>query len=114
MTSVSFCSLKNEPFILLKEDTYHRQLILKECEKNHFVPNIILSSSQIETIRSLVANGVGISFLLDVIAKKDSAVVSLSLEEPLYIKIGLAWKKDKYLSKATRAFIEFVKNLAQE
>jgi DNA-binding transcriptional LysR family regulator len=58
-----------------------------------------------------VAKGVGISFLLDVIARKSADVISLPLSEPLFIEIGLAWKKDKYLSKASQVFIEFVKNL---
>ncbi|MFZ5754419.1 MAG: LysR family transcriptional regulator [Bacillota bacterium] len=110
-SSVPFFQLRGESFILLKEDTYHRQIIMEECSKNKFTPNIILSSSQIETIRGLVAKGVGISFLLDVIARKSADVISLPLSEPLFIEIGLAWKKDKYLSKASQVFIEFVKNL---
>ena len=64
-SSVNFSQLKSESFILLKEDTYHRELILQECNKHGFKPHIVLSSSQIETIRGLVAKDVGISFLLD-------------------------------------------------
>jgi DNA-binding transcriptional LysR family regulator len=110
---VGFEKLKDEPFILLKEDTYHRQIILQECKKHGFTPNIILSSSQIETIRGLVAKGVGISFLLDAIARKDDQMICLHLTDPLYIEIGLAWRENRYLSKAAQVFIHFMDTLAQ-
>lgn len=108
--SISFSDLKNEKFIMLKEDTYHRQVILEECAKEGFTPEIILSSSQIETIRGLVANGLGISFLIDSIAKRKKDLISIPLSDPIKIQIALAWKKDKYLSKASQAFIEFIKH----
>ncbi len=110
-SSVSFGQLRQESFILLKEDTYHRQIIMEECKKHNFKPNIILSSSQIATILGLVTKGAGISFLLDVVARRNADITSLPLSEPLFIEIGLAWKKNKYLSKASRVFIEFIKKL---
>ena len=108
---VDFEQLKNEPFILLKEDTYHRQLIIAECAKHHFEPNIVLSSGQIETIRGLVAQGVGITFLLDVIARRDQRLNCIPLAEPLKVEIELAWKKDRYLSKAAQVFMEYMGKL---
>lgn len=110
--TVSFAELQNEPFILLKEDTYHRQVVLEECRRYGFEPNIVLSSSQVDTIRGLVAKGVGVTFLLDRIAARDSQVHCIHLAEPLTIEIGLAWKKDRYLSKASQAFVEFMSTLA--
>lgn len=110
-SAVKFSQLKNESFVLLKEDTYHRQLILQECSNHGFQPHIVLSSSQIETIRGLVAKGVGVSFLLDSIARRDNQIHCLSLVNPLHIEIGLAWKKGRYLSKASQAFIDFMGTL---
>lgn len=108
---VEFAQLKQEPFILLKEDTYHRQIILQQCRKHNFEPNIILASSQIDTIRGLVARGVGVSFLFDVVARKDPQIQCVRLAEPLCIEIGLAWKKDRYLSKASQTFLDFMSTL---
>ena len=110
--SVDFGKLQNEPFILLKEDTYHRQIVLQECKKHGFEPNVVLSSSQVDTIRGLVAKGVGISFLLEGIARRDNRIHCLHLADPIVTEIGLAWKKDRYLSKACKAFIEFMQTVA--
>lgn len=108
---VDFAQLRQEPFILLKEDTYHRQVILQQCKRHNFEPNIILASSQIDTIRGLVARGVGISFLFDVVARKDPQIQCVPLSEPLCIEIGLAWKKDRYFSKASQAFLDYMSTL---
>ena len=109
---ISFEALSGEQFIMLKEGTYHRSRVLAECKKHGFEPNIIISSSQVDTIKGLVAQGVGISFLLDRMVLPDSRISCLHLAEPLCLEIGLAWKKDRYLAKASQAFIEFMSTLA--
>lgn len=105
---VDFQSLKAESFIMLKEEFLHRQLILQECTKHKFTPHIVFSSNQIETVKALVASNVGISFLMNMVVHKHPGIVSIPLSEPIFITIGLAWKKDKYLSKASQAFIDFL------
>lgn len=110
LASIPFSQLKNQPFILFKEDTYSRQLILAECAKHQFAPEIIFSSSQIETIVRLVEQGAGITFLLDAIARNHAGIISRPLAKPLFIQAGLAWNKKRYLSNAAKAFIAVVKD----
>lgn len=107
-TSVSFNELKEYPFILFKEDTYSRRMILDECDKNQFTPNIAFSTSQIETVLGLVEQGVGISFLPETIVKKHSRIQSRPLASPLSIQIGLAWHRNRYQSNAAKAFVDFI------
>lgn len=105
---ISLQDLKNEPFILLEEDTFIRQTILEECRRQNFSPEIVLSSSQIQTIVGLVEERVGISFLLDAILKNQPHILSRPFANPLYVQIVLAWNNDRYLSKASKAFIDFI------
>ncbi|MDF2501915.1 MAG: transcriptional regulator, LysR family [Anaerosporomusa subterranea] len=107
-TVISLDQLRNEPFILFKESAYNRKVILEECKNYGFNPNIILSSDQIETIKGLVKKGVGISFLIEKIAHGSNKIAAIPLSNPVYIDFGLAWKKDKYLSRAAQAFIKFI------
>ncbi|MDD4344100.1 MAG: LysR substrate-binding domain-containing protein, partial [Eubacteriales bacterium] len=107
---ISFDDLRYEKFIMLKEDTFHRRAVIEACENSGYYPEIAISSSQTETIRALVANGLGISFLLDSIAERKKDLVGIPLENPIKINIALAWKKDKYLSVATQTLIDFIKN----
>jgi DNA-binding transcriptional LysR family regulator len=105
---VPFAALRDEAFVLLKEDTYNRRLIMAECERHQFSPRIVFSSGQIETILGLVGQGVGISFLLDAVVGRHLDILGLPLAEPLKIEIGLAWNRERYLSKAARAFVDFI------
>ncbi len=106
--SVDFGQLQAESFILLKQEFYHRQLVLEECARYGFTPRIVFSSNQIETIKAMVASNAGISFLMNMVIRNQPNLVGVPLAEPLSITIGLAWKRGKYLSKAAQAFIDFI------
>ena len=108
-TTISFNDIHEDNLIMLKSGSYLRQAILTEFDKHNIAPRIILESNQIETIKGLVASGVGISFLLDVIVHNETTLKAIPLTEAKYVDIGLAWKKDKYVSKAAQAFIDFCK-----
>ena len=102
LEKIPFARLRHQPFIMFREDTYSRKMILDECARNRFTPRIVFSSSQIETVMGMVGHGVGISFLLDTIVTKYPEVVGRPLSKPLLLEAGLAWSKDRYLSKAAR------------
>jgi DNA-binding transcriptional LysR family regulator len=103
---VPFDQLQEFEFILFKEDTFIRQRILAECARFHFSPRILFSSSQIGTILELVEQGMGITFFIQDIVPQRPDLVVLPLAEPLSLDVGLAWKKERYLSTAAQNFIE--------
>jgi DNA-binding transcriptional LysR family regulator len=105
---ISLGDLRDDAFILFKQSAYNRKLVIDECKNHGFMPNIVLSSDQIETMKAVVKKGVGICFLIEEIARNCDGIAAIPLDKPLSIEFGLAWKKDKYLSKAGQAFIEFI------
>ncbi|MBJ3372489.1 LysR family transcriptional regulator substrate-binding protein, partial [Salmonella enterica subsp. enterica serovar Typhimurium] len=76
--------------------------------------HIFLSSNRVQTNIDLVAKNEGISFILDAVDLKAEKVITKAMTEPTYVTIGLAWKKDKYLSYATRALIKFIEDYIKE
>lgn len=106
--SVRIPDLKGRPLILLKENSFLRKAIYQECARHGFTPWVLLGTNQIETIKNLVVKGVGISFLFDMLATREPEIVGRPMAEPLHVDIGLAWKREKYLSTAAQAFISFV------
>jgi DNA-binding transcriptional LysR family regulator len=106
--SVTFADLRQEKFILLKTNFFHRHAVLKRCQAEGVEPNIVFNSGQIETVKSLVAHGVGISFLMRMALENLPAIVGVPLDPPLHVQIGLAWKKGRQLSPSSRAFINLV------
>lgn len=107
-STITFNDIKSEPVILLKEGFYIRKKILDSFNKCNIEPNIILSSNHLETIKGLIEGGVGISFLLKEIVKDNENIAKIPLSTAIPIKIALAWKKDCYLSNASKAFIDFL------
>ena len=93
--------------IMMKEGSYLREILQERLRQLKISPNVVLESSQIVTIKGLIAHGVGIAFLLDFICNSTEGLTALPLAEPIFVDIGLAWKKDRYVSKAAQAFIDF-------
>lgn len=95
--------------IMLKEGAYLREVVQGKLSALKISPRTVLESSQIVTIKGLVAHQVGIAFLLDFICKDSHEIKAVPFCEPVFVNIGLAWKKDRYVSKAAQAFIDFCK-----
>lgn len=110
--TISIEDLRDDAFILFKETAYNRKLVIDECKSHGFMPNIVLASDQIETMKAVVMKGVGVCFLIEEIARNCDEIVAIPLANPLSIEFGLAWKKDKYLSKTAQAFISFITNIS--
>lgn len=109
-STVSFADLSKERLITLKDDSYQYNLTLAQFQQRNLKPNIVLSSSQVQTIKALVAQNMGVTILMDLVVRNDPTLVSVPLAEPVTIEIGVAWKKDSCLSNAANAFIKFIEN----
>lgn len=106
--SIGIAELKNEPFIGLKRGQGFRQITVELCEEAGFSPEIVFESSNIETVQSLVAGGMGIAFVPQMLTRSGGSEFT-----PVYLKLKskptrtlvVASRKGRYLSKAAQAFI---------
>ena len=112
--SVSLSELHNETFLTFNEDftLYHQ--ILTSCREHGFEPNIAVTSSQWDFLVELVSQNFGISILPRPIFEKyeHPQVKLLELEDDETLrewKIALIFRKNRYMSNASRHFISFLK-----
>lgn len=101
--------LKDQPFIVLKKGQGFRQIAFELCERAGFQPRIVFESSNIETVQSLVATGMGVAFIPNMIAREHGAAfapVYLPLEGHPSRTLVIAYRKGRYLSKAAEAFMD--------
>ena len=112
--SISINDVANADLIMLKEGSFLRQLVLSKIKRANITPEIVLESNQIETVKGLIASNVGIAFLLDFIVKGAPGIKAVPFDEPIYVDLGLAWKKDRYISNAAQSFIDFCRNTMKE
>ncbi|MDD9267707.1 LysR family transcriptional regulator [Paenibacillus sp. GCM10023248] len=106
--------LEKESFIALKKGQGFRKLTLELCQNAGIVPNIVFESSNMETVQSLVAAGMGIAFVPYLISKRnysELAPVHLALEGRPVRTLVIAYRKGRYLSKAAEAFVTTMKEV---
>ena len=107
--SVNFSELKNEKFIVQQPNTYQYKGLYARCVENGFTPDILLCTSQLKTIKQLVANKVGISLLPDFVTRTETIFRRIPITPPFSVYIYLIWSPNKCLSQAGTNFVEFMR-----
>jgi DNA-binding transcriptional LysR family regulator len=110
---MNYANLINESFVLYSNDFSLNDLIMERCRQAGFRPNIIFETLQLELMTQLVADHFGIALLPSTVCQHldAKALVSIPLADPpVYLQLGMAWKKDRYISHATKEWLQFVKN----
>ena len=109
-SKVTFDDLKDEKFILQQDGTYQHKMICECCAKCGYSPNILLSTSQLKTIKQLVTNEAGISLLPNFVLNAETDFCRKDISPPMNFDVSLAWGKSKVLPNNYNKFIDFVKS----
>jgi len=107
-SSVTFGEFVHEPLVFYKEGYYLRELIFEVLKGNGSEPRIVFETNLYSLVKSLVRGGMGISTFLRMVVAGDNDLVAVSFDPPLYLDLVIAWKRGAYLSRANRAFVEFL------
>lgn len=107
---VELSNLKNENFILFRDTFTLHDRIINRCIESGFNPNIVFQSSHWDFIVEMVAINFGVALLPEIICRDlDPARIKIiSIAEPMiHWKLGVIWKKDRYLSFAAKEWLTF-------
>ena len=110
LSAVHIEELRDEPLVLMKEDSYQNAEIKKRFRKAGIVPNVMLYSSQLYTIKEVVRYNNGVAFLFRNLVEEDPDLVGIPCAPPCPIRIGLIWKRGKYTYNGTKNLIQFAKD----
>jgi DNA-binding transcriptional LysR family regulator len=107
---VSFADLAQTPFLLLDPDFALNRLVLEAAQHSGIVPSVQATSTQADFLVDLVAAGMGVTFLPELIAKERprSEVAYVRLRERIDWHIQLVWRRDVPLSPAAQAWVQIV------
>ncbi|MGH2496202.1 MAG: LysR family transcriptional regulator, partial [Ktedonobacteraceae bacterium] len=104
--NVAVEELRDEPFILFKPGSGLRHTIMQRSLAAGFTPRMLFESGELGTVRSLVAEGLGISVLPRSVAEAQGREVAIvSLDPPPMRTILLAWHTNVYHAPASAAFL---------
>jgi len=105
LTLEQFCQ---QPLVLFHEGYFLREAVSDYSRESQINLDIRLESNLIELQKSMVKNEVGITTCLSMILQDEGDLVAIPFIPKIDLKLGLAWKKNHYLSKATKTFIHYL------
>jgi len=109
---ITLADVAREPFIMLTVD-----------EASHtagrywnivgLAPNVVFTTSSVEAVRSMVAAGMGVTILSDMVYRpwslEGQRLEQRSLKEPIpTMDVGLTWARGRQLGDAARVFRTFL------
>ena len=106
--------LDREPLVLFSRDSVQCHLLNTVFRSHGIQPHIILHSSQLITTLKFVRQAKCGCFLFSSMLPALSDVKEVPLTPEIPVKIGLVWKKGKYISSHTQTFISFCKEFYME
>ena len=108
--------MSKESLIFFNADSVQNQLLKTRFETDGYVPDIVMRSSQIYTILQLVKTCKYGSFLYSSMTDRfaSSGIKGIPLSPPIRIKIGMIWKKGKYISDNMQKFLNFTRMYYRE
>lgn len=105
---VSVSEFLKEPLILYTPGYYMRELMDDLLRETDTQPDIVFETNLFSLVRSMVNEKMGVSTFLRMVVSDDPDLIPISFDPPLFLDLDIAWKANRYLSQANRAFIDFL------
>lgn len=97
--------------VLPLEELLSEPLILHKSTKENLAKkfqNVVAEISHVQTIKSLVSAGIGVSILPEEIFEQDDNLIGVAIEPAIYLQPVIAYKKNRKQSHAAEAFLASV------
>jgi DNA-binding transcriptional LysR family regulator len=110
LDEVTLAALRDEQFVMYREDFTLHQKIVNGCLAAGFQPQIIFETSQRELMTQIVATNLGVALLPSkTCAELDSKfITAIPLRRPqLHHQMSIIWKRERHLNRAAHVWIEF-------
>ncbi len=107
-THVSLQDFFSEELVMFRPGYFHRKIIDRLAQEAGVSPNIGFETNLLPLIKSIIKQGFGISTLLTMVVQEDPELIDLPFEQPLWLELCIAWRREGYLSRANRAFVDFL------
>ncbi|CCQ96381.1 transcriptional regulator (LysR family) [[Clostridium] ultunense Esp] len=110
-TSLRLDQLRNEPFVLFRSGMFLRKIVDDACKQMGFQPKVAFEGEEIDTIKGLVAAGLGVTILPEItlIDNIPRASVRIPISEPVISRnVGIVVPNQRDLSPSEKLFLQFL------
>lgn len=106
---IEWADFEGRDIIMMKEDSYQNALLKERFAVCGVTPDILLYSSQLNTIKNFILKSDAGAFLFRQIAEPDPNLVPLRLKDSVVLDIGVVWRKDTRLYNDIYNLISYIK-----
>ncbi len=106
--SITLEEMAREPLVLFSEGYFQRQYLADAMAERGLVPQVAFETNLIPLLKKIAADGGGIATLLRM-AVIEPELTAIPFDPPMFVNAAVIWKKNAYLSKAARAFLDFLR-----
>ncbi|MCK0471213.1 LysR family transcriptional regulator [Halalkalibacter sp. APA_J-10(15)] len=109
---LSLKQLEGEPFVVLPEGMYFRELVIQACLDQGYYPNISFEGDDVDALKGLASAGLGITLLPEVTVMDNVPhnTVKIRIRDPKVIRtVGVITPKGRELLPTERLFLQFLK-----
>lgn len=112
MAEIKLETVAREPYVMLTVDEAS-QTAERYWQRTPYRPRIIFRTSSVEAVRSMVANGTGVTILSDMVYRpwslEGQRIETRTLDDVVpSMDVGMAWRRDAEQSPAVHAFRDFL------
>ena len=104
--TISLSRFKDDVFTLVRKTSTMRKIVDQLFERAGFYPRLLFDSVEMRTMQKLAANGQCCCIIPRFYAVPNDQVSYFLLDESAQWDLVVAYRKDHYLNKATRGFID--------
>lgn len=116
-TSIALAELSEDSFVMFSDAYSLRGIVLAACTEAGFTPNIEFEGEETDTIRGLVAAGLGVSLLPEMALTESLPLqpVTVKLSHPTVTRtVGIIYRTGEALPPVAAGFLEFLKRYFQD
>lgn len=108
--SLQLKELREEPFLLLRDDHCFRETAIEICKRARILPQVVFESGQFSSIVGMVGAGLGISIVPEMALEQrpDCSFVLIS-DERASRTIGVVTLKGHFFSRVQKAFLQHLR-----
>src|SRR5437016_3573987 len=107
--------LREEPFLLLRDDHCFRETSMEICKRARLLPRIVFETGQFSSILGMVGAGLGISIVPEMaLEHRPDCSFVLIADDRASRTVGVVTLKGRFLTRVQRAFLAHLRSQAQE
>ncbi len=106
-TKINLADLREESFLLVKEDSMLYRLAVEACQQAGFTPKVSYTDHHLENLLELVNRGMGVALLMEPLAAylKVPQTRIIEIHPPVTTRINLCYRKERNLSPSAKHFL---------